>query len=662
MKRICLFTAFITLCTLIMTGCEKDPAAGLAKSKTMMIKASIYNPINEGKALWLEGDNIRIFSNQDVVGIEFVAKEGGLPKISFIGPVTEGDQFYGIHPYSLEGAFDGSSLSLQIPVQQPASFWPMAGKGTKETGMDFKGVGALLSLNMVGQGIVSTVKVEGTDADGNTALFSGPGKVDMNTDFPVLQIPAGGESYVERVVDLALNNEAKKVYVLIPPGNYQSLNITLTSSIGETFSKEEALVNLTAEQILNINMDVDFQAVAQPVDPDLSIAGLANCYVVPMEGEYSFATKLINNTVLSGDGADFLWTDVAYEWTSDNSEIQSAVSPQNAEYIIKNIAYDAQEGRISFTATGNVGNAVIALYNTTGGTRTIVWSWHIWVAGKSTDQMKVDWVSKNLAAKSQSLAWLDRNIGAINTVGENVGASGLLYQWGRKDPFVGSRLLRSSGTEPDAFGDRTLPVYTNPDFGSGFSVENTLVSISEVVKNPMVFYSSGGNWATDIPTTAWGDDVAPFSTYAGYLDGTDAIHNYTHSIRNGLKSIYDPCPPGYRVATSDEMWLSFTSVWGGTGGIQYPAWPDNVSSTGSSSTNSRIVTDYNDPSISIVLPKSGHRDGGKLASVGTAAYYWTSTINPENNYAFRNVVGATEIRVDAGGSFAIARPLRCVAE
>ncbi len=59
---------------------------------------------------------------------------------------------------------------------------------------------------------------------------------------------------------------------------------------------------------------------------------------------------------------------------------------------------------------------------------TILWSWHIWLTDKPEDQ-----VYKNNAG-----TMMDRNLGATSATPGDVKALGLLYQWGRKDPFLNS--------------------------------------------------------------------------------------------------------------------------------------------------------------------------------------------------------------------------------
>ena len=112
----------------------------------------------------------------------------------------------------------------------------------------------------------------------------------------------------------------------------------------------------------------------------------------------------------------------------------------NPEWVISDVGYDQERGEISFKASGNVGNAVIALYSEASGIRQIIWTWHIWATGISLDQMKVEhWQSKHLVNEDKELTWLDRNVGALNTVNtDNAGILGTQYQWGRKDPFPGA--------------------------------------------------------------------------------------------------------------------------------------------------------------------------------------------------------------------------------
>ena len=83
--------------------------------------------------------------------------------------------------------------------------------------------------------------------------------------------------------------------------------------------------------------------------------------MVHTAGTYSFRTRRIDNTPIQNIAkADWLW--VSRVGASENNEL------------ISDISY--ADGMISFTATANRGNALIAAFDDKG---EIVWSWHIWM-------------------------------------------------------------------------------------------------------------------------------------------------------------------------------------------------------------------------------------------------------------------------------------------
>jgi hypothetical protein len=57
----------------------------------------------------------------------------------------------------------------------------------------------------------------------------------------------------------------------------------------------------------------------------------------------------------------------------------------------------------------------------------ILWSWHIWLVQ--------DQIGYNTYANNAGVL-MDRNLGATSAIEYDSGTIGLLYQWGRKDPFL----------------------------------------------------------------------------------------------------------------------------------------------------------------------------------------------------------------------------------
>lgn len=169
-------------------------------------------------------------------------------------------------------------------------------------------------------------------------------------------------------------------------------------------------------------------------------------------------------------------------------------------------------------AAGKEGNAVINGLDATG---KVVWSWLFWVIGDAPKDITVG-----------GFAFMDRNIGAMNLDEKSELSVGLAYQYGRKDPFPGIQ-----------FGQYALrPVYDASDA----EVEITIVNNTEednlenAIQNPTIYYNNkyysgakhGYSWITT-DATVYGAEK-----FKALWDN------------DGKKTMYDPCPAGYKVAST----------------------------------------------------------------------------------------------------------------
>lgn len=289
---------------------------------------------------------------------------------------------------------------------------------------------------------------------------------------------------------------------------------------------------------------------------DLSAEGTANCYLVKAAGKYKFKAVQGNTdwTVGNVKKTEVLWETFGTD-----------VMP-NVGDLIASVGY--KNGYIYFSTAENFknGNASIAARNSKD---VILWSWHIWCSEEGWN----DHVYANNAG-----TMMDRNLGATSATPGDVGAFGLLYQWGRKDPFMGS--CAKSGT--------TLAAST-------------------------------GTWTT---TTTFQDDVYleenPMSFFA-YNNWNCAWHvRWEESIKN----IYDPCPIGYRVPDGGENGFWATAL--GT---------SSSTSTGTKwdwTNNGRHWT-LADGTTAAWYPVVGYRNGigGALDRVYYGCY-WSASPNPSN--------------------------------
>ena len=209
---------------------------------------------------------------------------------------------------------------------------------------------------------------------------------------------------------------------------------------------------------------------------DLSEAGTANCYLVQQAGNYKFKSVIGNTDATVGNvkTVEVLWESFGTDEMPNVGDLIASVSYKN--------------GYIRFSTPENFrdGNAVIAAKSSKG---TILWSWHIWCAEEGWQEQ----VYYNDAG-----TMMDRNLGATSATPGDVGALGLMYQWGRKDPFMGlsSRYFNvmavSTGTWNTTSG----------------------ASPAKAEANPMTFYT---------------DMILPYTSWSS------------------VKTVYDPCPAGWRV-------------------------------------------------------------------------------------------------------------------
>lgn len=290
---------------------------------------------------------------------------------------------------------------------------------------------------------------------------------------------------------------------------------------------------------------------------DLSAEGTANCYLVKAAGNYKFKAVQGNTdwTVGNVKKTEVLWETFGTD-----------VMP-NVGDLIASVGY--KNGYIYFSTAENFknGNASIAARNSKD---LILWSWHIWCSEEGWN----DHVYANDAG-----TMMDRNLGATSATPGDIGAFGLMYQWGRKDPFMGS--CAQSGT--------TLAAST-------------------------------GTWTT---TTTYQDDVYleenPMSFFA-YNNW-----NCTWYVRweESIKNIYDPCPVGYRVPDGGENGFWATAL--GT---------SSLTSTGTewNSTNRGYHWTLADGTTAAWYPAVGSRgyNNGALSYVGSYGHYWSASPHPSS--------------------------------
>ena len=377
--------------------------------------------------------------------------------------------------------------------------------------------------------------------------------------------------------------------------------ITLKLDDNKTGAIRVGTVNIvkagTGEVVQTIRI-AQLPAVEEVGPKNLSKKGAANSYIVTEAGEYKFSAVKGN----SGIEVKPATVEVLWETWNNGEEV-------TANSVVASVAL--QDGFVVFStpATLKPGNAVIAAKDAGG---VILWSWHIWVP--ATKIATADY-------GIYSAQMMDRNLGALVAATADAAAPvesfGLNYQWGRKDPFPGAKAVNSSSNATVA----GVEVSTQP--GSGTSAESCL-TLEEAIANPTVLgFTQNGDWlpADQADNTLWQNDV---------------------------KTMYDPCPPGYRVPARDtESAFHSSDLSTATG------WNDNAGN---------YWFALGDPLA--VFPYAGYRDDYSPKGM-THAYdrgaYWTAYSSQDAKAYYVNVrAGSAHARAEAGKSR--AGSVRCVVE
>ena len=403
----------------------------------------------------------------------------------------------------------------------------------------------------------------------------------------------------------------------------------------------------TAHPVTNYNL-----ANATGAD---AIENTANCYIISAPGTYRIPL-VYGNAIERSTTNSFAYTSSKtkvmgteefvlqkfldhndHEITSPYINLQNAGDPATKAKVVWEDCQDivttpavigsGADSYLTFTIDKNKlqnGNAVVAVTNATG---TVMWSWHLWftpksslkkipfTSGGSTYNFMTDnlgwkytkWtggLKREVVVKIEQQAETGEKKTATITLkqapGNNVREGyGSLYQWGRKDPLPGTDNFYPN-TAPNIgykFNDGYVIVgdqvadYTNP--ANIQRMEKRTIGLSIREPGIMLPKVGGGklSWTNHQYINLWSAD-------------NDKMYESETPIKNGVKTIYDPSPVGFKVPDA----YAFKDLSKGVA-----VWE-----------NGYTLKVDNDKDI--YFQAGGYRDGndGKIKGVGGYAMYWAS--------------------------------------
>lgn len=353
----------------------------------------------------------------------------------------------------------------------------------------------------------------------------------------------------------------------------------------------------------------------------LDTSGTANCYLAPQLGTwYSFNARVMGNgkatlnitpQPLSGTTARVIW-----ETGTEKGAVIKSVRCEN--------------GRIFFSTGSKCGNALIGLFDVDD---ECVWSWHIWAINNYDPEI-------GYHTYKSGKVFMMRNLGALSSDCNDVKSRGLYYQWGRKDPFLGPASISD-------FSGTTSAVYhmSNYEYSRIYPQEYEPEEIMDIA------------WATAHPTTFIVTAIYPdWDDHSDILDWLFTRHpnlwgNRTTGNpvnRNSSKSIYDPCPPGWRVPDLQD----FKDIMHFTDNTPYY-------------TSVLVGADLARFPMGGSFNGSGFMSNGSLGRVYTCSPYIGSKSSNSLGYAEYDCASIYFSKSDIGCTSALrsyANPVRCIKE
>lgn len=391
-------------------------------------------------------------------------------------------------------------------------------------------------------------------------------------DFASVKLSSGSavisEDGGEKTVFIATNREEWDVQCIVDWVDISIEDNKITVYVDENPDKDSRLAVVdviagTKPDVAKARLKVLQKGAATA---DLSADGTANSYIAHTNASFRFDASVKGNGADDGNTfyigyhgleiTEAAYADLAWESTFDADKTRSTK-------IISGAPVYSQEEQAVYFSTGEIqGNAVISVHDAEG---EILWSWHIWV---SDEPVKT--------SRGNGLEWMDRNLGALNNDPEDMANRGMLYQWGRKDPFLPS---------PAAY--REVPFHTYDEEGNLLETEEEYYAIQAQIEQARV--------ALNISNTQTGDGSLEWEYVSVAPVALQAPGNIEHSVQNpttflgcrtdipigeyvfdwylqqdlvgkngslqqsqsdlwgyaqagtAYKTIFDPCPPGYAV-------------------------------------------------------------------------------------------------------------------
>lgn len=381
-----------------------------------------------------------------------------------------------------------------------------------------------------------------------------PVQVQIHTRYGVY-VTTIDKSYTYEYKD-AHGDTQKDTVDLFQPGFYYDVYLSL-----ETDGTISAIIETRGEEkFFDLTRSVSVSPAGSPEDR-VTTYKYANCYIVDPEDDIYDTVKtgdsvgvcdydgFFFSAMVPGNGSDGILNYGTQRFYPETAKLNNPITAHLIWESSRSLVTDVEliNGYVKFkvpgitdknnyngsgpskTYSGRKGNAVIGVYDKEG---VCLWSWHIWITDTPKDIVYTSGGGINYT-------YMDRNLGATyggvpGNAEQALASYGLYYQWGRKDPFVGPSVWNYSQQDCSTaeFYD-----YASDAVDSALPMSMERPTLKDAVENPMNLLLP-----TKLSDKGYNYDWL-------YIEPQNVL--WGHQADRDSKTIYDPCPFGYKVPAGE---------------------------------------------------------------------------------------------------------------
>lgn len=604
---------------LLLAGCDKDGSDGpkkevlsdtgftacVAETRTTVDFAS-----GEGIVKWLADDPVFI-TNGTQSSTYYIKTGGSTTSVMYCkGTPLDGEMFRSVYP-AAGASFEDGVLKASIPTVQNYSkngfstqTFPMVAVCGEDRVLNFRNAASLLKIVPTGWEDAKVSQI--------TVTAEKPIAGDISVTYDGTADPAvvceGSKSVTVMCGGIEMG---EPIYAVVAPGTYENLSVVVSLAGGLSVScSSPQAVTVDRSRFAVSECDIASQF------KDLSEKGTANCYIISEPGSYRFKASVRGNGVTTACGL-----------SADNEGAASAVQYYADGGTFINGGFSYIDGYIYFSTVDEetlpIGTSLVNLKNSSG---QVIWSWHLWSNPNVRD------------ITLGSYTWMNMNLGAHSVTWNDEGYMGYYYQWGRKDP-----MMQKAGLVAD---------FKNP-WASHASLTDG--SIENSILNPTYFY--GSYYLNSNTSTPMISDWAEYSDDPAQIMWDWWCAGLTGATQTGktVKTMWDPCPPGYHVPEPAAF---------------------NALTKGNWTWDSFDVENHSHKTGDFLVPTISHRSAG-VAGYGSTSGNWKGQTMDTPAYGWSSFPGSAASKGKVYGNRgwfrnqscgisesprAYASPVRCIKE